>query len=73
MLRAMEDMTTFLPIHIIQLDYYHHMPLSAMDNGEMSIHAPMLLASSNTAVIMFDFEPFNSVIMTYYFCVFYHL
>lgn len=49
------------------------MQLSTMHNAEIPIHAPLLLASSNTVIIMFDFEPFNSVIMTHYFRVFFDL
>ncbi len=44
-----------------------------MHNEEIAIHAPLLLASSNIVIIMFDFEPFNSVIMTHYFSVFFDL
>lgn len=44
-----------------------------MYNVEVSMQAQLLLATSNTVIIMFDFEPFNSVIMTHYFSVFFDL
>lgn len=44
-----------------------------MHNAEIPIHAPLLPATSNTVIIMFDFEPFNSVITTHYFSVFFDL
>lgn len=49
------------------------MQLATMHDSESFIHAPLLLASSNTIIIMFDFEPFNSVITTHYFSVFFDL
>lgn len=49
------------------------MPLATMRNAEISINTPLLLASANTVIIMFDFEPFNSVITTHYFSVFFDL
>lgn len=36
-------------------------------------HAPSLLASLNTVITVFDFEPFNSVITSHYFSVFFDL
>lgn len=55
------------------LAHYHHMQLATMHNVEISINAPLLLATSNSAIIMFDFEPFNSVITTHYFSVIFDL
>lgn len=49
------------------------MQFETMHNAEISIHTPLLLASANTVIIMFDFEPFNSVITTHYFSVFFDL
>lgn len=66
-------MKTFLLVHIMQFGRYYHMQLETMQNAEISIHAPLLLASSNTVIIVFDFEPFNSVITTHYFSVFFDL
>lgn len=62
-----------LLMQIMQLGHYQHMQLETMHNAEIFIHAPLLLASSNTVIIMFDFEPFNSVITTHYFSVFFDL
>lgn len=72
-LKAVEDRRTFLPIEIMQHGHYHHMQLATMHNWEISIHAPLLLAIPNSVIIMSDFEPFNYVIMTHYFCVFFDL
>ena len=44
-----------------------------MHNAENSNCAPLLLANSNTVIIMFDFEPFNFVITSHYFSVFFDL
>lgn len=66
-------MRTILLMQITQFGHYYHMQLETMHNAEFSIHAPLLLASSNTVIIMFDFEPFNSVITTHYFSVFFDL
>lgn len=71
--RANQAMRLFLPLQIKQFGHYHHMQLATTHNAEISIHAPLLLASSNTVIIMFDFEPFNSVITTHYFSVFFDL
>lgn len=49
------------------------MQLATMHNGEISICSPLLQASSNNVIIMFDFEPFNSVITTHYFSVLFDL
>lgn len=72
-LRVVEAIRPFHPIQIMELGHSHHMQLATMHNAEISIHAPSLLASSNTVIIMFDFEPFNSVITTHYFSVFFDL
>lgn len=53
--------------------HYLRMQLATMHNGEISIKSPLLRASSNNVIIMFDFEPFDSVITTHYFGVLFHL
>lgn len=45
------------------------MELGTMRNTDISFHVQLPVATSNTVIIMFDSEPFKSVIMTHYFRV----
>lgn len=65
--------SNFFLMPIMQLCYYHHIQLPPGIAQCKHFHTPLPLASSNTVIIVFDFEPFNSTIVTHYFSVFFDL